>query len=58
MIRYTYDCEVCGEQDFLLVDRPEDAEKRIACTVCGATGAMVRIPPKTATHFHPSRGKK
>lgn len=58
MIRYTYECEICNERDTLTFDDPSKAPAAITCTICGATNKMVRLPPRVANGFHPSKRRK
>jgi len=57
MVRYSYECEICGERETFEFERQSDAKERRTCTICGCTGSMVRLQPKPAVHNRMKRRK-
>lgn len=47
---YTYECEVCEEQERVTFNSADDAPERMTCTICGCTDKMVRLAPKPSVH--------
>lgn len=57
-VTYTYECCICNERDSVTFKDGETSPETITCTACGVTNKMIRLPPRVANHFTPTKRRK